>query len=186
MPPIAFEIELLHVEKPGSYKQDSWAMTDEEKVELVPKLKEDGNELYRNKNYKQASDKYFEALGYLESLSIKEKPQSSEWNRVEEIKVPLLLNYSQCQLLLQEYPEVIRQTTKILEFDPNCVKALYRRGKAHSATWNLKDAVLDLQRAVELDNSLKRNVDKELLELTRRLKEKDEEEKKRLKGKLFT
>ncbi len=186
MPPIAFEIELVRVERPGSYKQDSWALTDNEKMTLVPKLREIGNELYRNKNYKEASGKYFEALGYLESLSIREKPQSAEWNRIEEMKVPLLLNYSQCQLLLQEYSEVIRQTSKILEFDPNCVKALFRRGKAHSATWNVKDAVLDLQKAVTLDTTLKRTVDKELIELTKRLKEKDDEERERLKGKLFT
>lgn len=186
MPPVGFEIELLRVEIPGSYKQDSWAMTDTEKLDVVPQLKEKGNEFYKAKEYQKASEKYFEGLEYLESLSIKEKPHSEEWNQLESMKVPFLLNYSQCQLLLQDYAEVIRQTTKVLEFDPNCVKALYRRGKAHSATWNMKDATLDLQRAVELDKSLKKAVDTELLELTERLKTKNEEEKRKLKGKLFT
>ncbi len=185
-PPIAFEIELLRVENPGSYQQDSWAMTDKEKLKNAPQLKEEGNTLYKEGDYESASGKYFEALGYLESLSIKEKPQSEEWNRLEELKVPLLLNYSQCQLLMGEYAEVIRQTTKVLEYDANCVKALFRRGKAHSATWNMKDAMLDLNRAAELNGSLKKTVDKELVDLTQRLKIKNEEEKKRLKGKLFT
>ena len=185
-PLLGFEIELLNVERPGSYKQDSWAMTDKEKLDLVPQLKEAGNSLYKKGDYQMASDKYFEALGYMESLVIKEKPESEEWNKLEEIKVPLLLNYSQCQLLLGEYAEVIRQTSKVLEFKPDCVKALYRRGKAHSATWNLPEAEKDLQKSVELDSSLKKNVERELAALRQRLKVEEKEERDRLKGRLFS
>lgn len=185
MPPIAFEIELIRVESPGSYKQETWAMTDNEKLQVIPGLKEEGNVYYKAKEYEKAADKYREGLEHLESLSIKEKPQSEEWNKLEAMKVPFLLNYSQCMLLLQDYAEVIRQTTKVLEFDPTCVKALYRRGKAYSASWNVKDATLDLQKAAELDTSLRKTVDTELLQLTERLKIKNDEEMKRFKGKLF-
>lgn len=56
------------MELPGSYNKDAWAMSSDEKVNLIPKLKEEGNSLYGNKNYSEASKKYAEALGLLERL----------------------------------------------------------------------------------------------------------------------
>ena len=184
-PPMAFEFELLRVESPGSYKQDAWAMTDKEKLELVPKLKEEGNHLYRSGNSRQAAEKYHEAISYLEQLSIKEKPQCDEWNELQKKKVPLLLNYAQCKLLMKEYAEVIRHTSQVLEFDPSNVKALFRRGKSHSASWDQEEAERDFKRVIELDPSLRKAVEKELKGLHERVQEKEREEKERLKGKLF-
>lgn len=184
--PLAFEIELLKVERPEDYKQDSWALTPEEKTELVPKLRVEGNDLYKSGDVSGAAGKYFEALSYLESLSIREKPQSEEWDRIESDKIPLLLNYSQCLLLLKDYHEVVRHTSKVLEYDSNNVKALFRRGKAYSATWFGAEAEKDFERVVELDRSLTKTVEKELKSLRERLKAKEEEEKERLRGKLFS
>lgn len=184
-PPMAFEFELLQVESPGSYKQDSWAMTDKEKLDLVPKLREEGNTLYRSGNNKQAAEKYYEAISYLEQLSLKEKPQCDAWNELEQKKVPLLLNYAQCKLLMKEYTEVIRHTSQVLEFDPTNVKALFRRGKAHSACWDEEEAKRDLEHVTELDPSLRKAVEKELRGLHERVQEKEREERSRLKGKLF-
>ena len=182
---LAFEFELLRVQQPGEYKQHSWAMTDDEKTVAVPKLKEEGNVLYRAGDFRGAAEKYFQALTYLEELSIKEKPDSESWNSVEEKKVPLLLNYAQCKLLMEDYAEVIRHTTTVLEFDSNNVKALYRRARAHAACWNTAEAKVDFARVVELDPSLSRSVDKILRSLTERVREKDEDEREQLKGKLF-
>lgn len=184
-PLMAFEFELLQVDNPGTYKQDSWAMTDDEKLDLVPKLREEGNKLYRSGDNHLAADKYFEALSYLEQLSVKEKPQSDPWNEIEEKKVPLLLNYAQCKLLMKEYAEVIRHTSQVLEYDPKNVKALFRRGKAHSASWNTEEAEVDLKSVIELDPSLRKAVEKELKDLHERVQRKNREEGEKLKGKLF-
>ena len=173
------------MEQPGHYKKDSWAMTDEEKSESVDCLREEGNRLYKDGDLEAATQKYFEALHYLEDLSVREKPQSDEWQTVEERKVPLLLNYSQCMLLNKAYPEVIRHTTTVLELDPVNVKALYRRGKAHSACWNKQEAEADFARVIELEPSLSRSVDREVKQLRQRVREQEETERARLKGKLF-
>lgn len=183
--PLAFEFELLKVEQPGQYTQESWAMTEKEKTAAIPKLKEEGNVLYKAGDFQSASEKYFQALAYLEELSLREKPRSESWNSVEEKKVPLLLNYAQCKLLMEDYAEVIRHTTTVLEFDRNNVKALYRRAKAHAACWNTAEAKVDFARVVVLDPSLLKSVDKELRTLTERVRAKDEDERERLKGKLF-
>ena len=183
--PLIFELELLRVEQPGDYKKEHWAMTGQEKEAAIPKLKEEGNALYKDGKHREASEKYFEALSYLEELCIKEKPGSETWNAVTERKTPFLLNYAQCQLLLGEYAEVIRHTSDVLQFDKDNVKALFRRAKAHSASWNAEEAREDFERVVQLDPTLGRTVDKELKALSARLKEKEEQEKQQFKGKLF-
>lgn len=46
-------------------------MDEREKLETVPKLREKGNEEFRNKNYKEAADSYAKAIGILEQLMLK-------------------------------------------------------------------------------------------------------------------
>lgn len=184
--PLCFEFELLRVEQPGDYQQDHWAMTDGEKSAAVSVLKEEGNTLYKEGEYEHASEKYFQALSYLEEQIIKEKPHSETWYSIAKQKVPLLLNYAQCKLLMHDYADTIRHTTSVLEVEPDNVKALYRRGKARSATWDVEEATRDLRKAAELDTSLASTVEKELRVLAERVKEKDTAEKERFRGKLFT
>ena len=58
-------------------------------------------------------------------MSAKEEPQSEEWRTIEELKVPLLVGYSQCKLVFSEYMELMTHTTKILEFDQENFEALF-------------------------------------------------------------
>ena len=182
---MTFEIELLKVEQPGLYKMDHWAMSDYEKKKAIPQLKEEGNKLYEAGEYKQASECYFEALCYVDEQQHRERRDSVEWKAIIEKKIPLLLNYAQCKLLLKEYVETIRQCCTVIEYRPDNVKAYFRRGKAHAAVWDVKEATADLKKAAELDPSLAKTVEKELKDLAERVKEKDKEERERLKGKLF-
>ena len=69
--PLEFIIELLTVENPDEYKKESWQMDADEKLTSVPKLKEEGNKLYGEKQYKEAADKYADALGRLEQLMLR-------------------------------------------------------------------------------------------------------------------
>ena len=186
MPPLAFELELLRVEAPGQYKQESWAMTDTEKEELIPRLKDEGNTLFKGGDHLAAAGKYYEAINYLESLSLKEKPHSEDWNSIEAKKVPFLLNYAQCKLLSKDYADVIRYATQVLDFDSANVKALYRRGRAYAATWSEQEAARDLRQAAALDPTLGKSVERELQSLKERLREKEREESSRLRGKLFS
>ena len=174
------------MDQPGNYQQDHWAMTDDEKATAIPVLKEEGNSLYKEGKHNLASEKYFQALSYLEEQIIKEKPKSETWHAITKQKVPLLLNYAQCKLLMQDYADAIRHTTSVLEVEPKNIKALYRRGKAHSASWDVEEATRDLRKAAELDNSLTHAVEKELRALGERVKEKDVAERDRLRGKMFT
>lgn len=48
----------------------------------------------------------------------REKPQDDEWLALRDQKLPLLLNYSQCKLLMEDYYIVIEHCTEALEIDP--------------------------------------------------------------------
>lgn len=46
------------------------------------------------------------------------KPHEEEWNELNKIKTPLLLNLAQCKLISKEYYKVIEHCTTILDEDP--------------------------------------------------------------------
>ena len=64
-------VEVLKIEHPGDYNKESWAMDIDEKLAKVPILKEEGNKLYKEGNFQQASDKYATAIGMLEQLLLR-------------------------------------------------------------------------------------------------------------------
>lgn len=179
---LSFTFDLVKVERPGSFEKEIWTMTDKEKAEKVPRLKETGNELYKEKQYVEAAEKYGEAIGILEQLVLKEKPNDPEWNDLQDKKVPLLLNFAQCKLLLGEFYPVIEHTTTVLKRQPDNVKALFRRAKANVGAWNPDEAKQDFERVMELDPTLTNSVKKELKHLSELQKQKDLQDKEKLKG----
>ena len=131
---------------------------------------------------KEASEKYAEAIGRLEQLILREKPHDEEWLELRKQKVPLLLNYSQCKLSLNEYYPVIEHCSEALEIEPNNVKALFRRAKAHVGAWNPNDAREDFQKVSEFDPTLLPACTKELKHLEHLEKEKDNADKDKFKN----
>jgi AH receptor-interacting protein len=61
----------LNVESPEEYKKEAWQMNEGEKLAVVPRLREEGNQLFRSGLDCKAADKYAEALGILEQLMMK-------------------------------------------------------------------------------------------------------------------
>lgn len=178
---LIFEIELSKFEKPGEFRKETWQMDAEEKLSIVPGLKDTGNQLYQEKKYKEAAEKYAEALGCLEQLCLREKPGDTPWLELDQMKIPFLLNYAQCKLFLGDFYEVIEHTSTVLEKDKSNVKALFRRAKAHVKCWNPKEAREDFNRVAALDPSLAKAVQKELHELEKLTKKHDAEDRDRLK-----
>lgn len=65
---------------------------------------------------------------------------------------------------------------------PDNVKALFRRAKAHVGAWNPEEAQEDFQKVMTLDSSLTPAVQKELKLLEELRKQKDSEDRNKLKG----
>lgn len=53
-----FVFEVVKVEQPGEYKQDPWSLTPDEQEAEIPVLKQEGNELYKQKKYSEAIEKF--------------------------------------------------------------------------------------------------------------------------------
>ncbi|XP_068111297.1 AH receptor-interacting protein isoform X1 [Hyperolius riggenbachi] len=180
--PLIFVITLLKVQEPGTYRQDAWAMTDGEKLQAVPILHQEGNQLYKEGKTAEAASKYYEAIACLKSLQMKEQPGSPDWIDLDLKITPLLLNFCQCKLLEGEYYQVLEHCSSILNKYSDNVKALFKRGRAHAAVWNASEAEQDFSRAVELDPSLAPLVAKEMKQLEARIHEKECEDKARFRG----
>ncbi|XP_053129867.1 uncharacterized protein LOC128335497 isoform X3 [Hemicordylus capensis] len=180
--PLIFIMELFKVEDPSAYKRDTWAMNKEEKLAAVPKLHTEGNRLVLARKFKEAAEKYQEAVICLRNLQAKEKPWEEDWVRLEKLLTPLVLNYCQCQLELGEYYEVLEHTTDLLQKDNENVKAYFKRAKAHTAVWNEKEARTDFLRVAQLDPSLAAAVRKELKLLGERMRRKHVEDRKKYQG----
>ncbi|XP_006013324.1 AH receptor-interacting protein [Latimeria chalumnae] len=180
--PLIFIIEMIKVEDPGSYRQDAWAMSDEEKFQAVPLMHEEGNALYKEGQVEEAAKKYYEAIACLKNLQMKEKPGHPEWMKLDQMITPLLLNYCQCKLTMEQYYEVLEHCSSIINKYETNVKAFFKRGKAHAAVWNQKEAQNDFARVLALDPSLGPVVAKELKILEDRIREKEKEDKIRFKG----
>lgn len=180
--PLVFTLELLQILTPGSFQLDTWAMSDEEKLDAVPQIHEQGNALFKQGDLVGAAENYYNAIACLKNLQMKERPGDESWIRLDTMITPLLLNYCQCKLMQRQYYEVLDHCSSILSKYEDNVKAYFKRGKAHAAVWNEKEARADFARVVELDPSLGQSVARELRAMEERIREKQKEEKGRYKN----
>ncbi|CAL8071883.1 unnamed protein product [Calicophoron daubneyi] len=182
--PLEFIFDLVRVDVPGTTRKEIWIMNPEEKAKIVPVLREEGNQLYAKGDYEGASARYKEALAVLEQLSLREKPGDPEWVELDQARVPLFVNLAQCQFKMKEYYAVIESTSEALSRDPNNVKALYRRSKAYTETWDLDLAAEDLKTVAKLMPEMAEAAATELKALEVKRSEQELKERRLLAGRL--
>uniref|UniRef100_A0A4W5LZ16 Aryl hydrocarbon receptor interacting protein like 1 n=1 Tax=Hucho hucho TaxID=62062 RepID=A0A4W5LZ16_9TELE len=119
-------------------------------MKAVPLLHGQGNKLYKLGRYRDATNKYKEAI----------KAWEVHWLTLEKMGNILTLNYCQCRLRMEEY-EVIEHTSG--NQHPGEIKVFYVRWRAHMEVWNEAEA--------------RKAVKKDLGVLNMRMEEKNEEEK---------
>ncbi|CAM4553439.1 unnamed protein product [Leuciscus chuanchicus] len=180
--PLIFVMELLKVQLPSEYDRESWALNDEERVKAVPVLHGQGNKLFKQGRYEDATLKYKEAIMCIKNVQTKEKAWEAPWLKLEKMANMLTLNYCQCLLRMEEYYEVIEHTTDIINQHPGAMKAFYLRGKAHMEVWNEAEAKDDFMRVLDLDPGMKKTIKKELAVLKMRMEVKNEEDRLKYKG----
>ncbi|XP_043113970.1 aryl-hydrocarbon-interacting protein-like 1 [Puntigrus tetrazona] len=177
--PLIFIMELISVGDPFSYQRESWMMEKDEKLKVVPSLHLLGNALVKQGRFREAAEKYQEAVVLLRTVQSREMPGDEDYINLDRLIIPLALNYCQCMLELEEYYEVIEHTTELLDKHKDCVKAYYKRAKAYAAVWSEREARRDFQMVANLDITLSRLVQRELGLLSERMKEKYWEDKER-------
>ncbi|XP_007464844.1 PREDICTED: mitochondrial import receptor subunit TOM34 [Lipotes vexillifer] len=102
-------------------------------VERARVLKEEGNELVKKGNHKQAIEKYNESLWFsnLESATYS--------------------NRALCHLVLKQYKEAVKDCTEALSLDGKNVKAFYRRAQAYKALKDYKSSFADINSLLQIE-----------------------------------
>jgi len=153
---LIFDVELLGVQKK---KKEKWELSAEEKCQEAEKLKAEGTDLFKLKNYSDAVEKYIEAAGYVENVNDSESDDedagSAKDGKAKELFIACSLNAAQCYLSLQQYPDAARKAADVIKKDANNVKALYRRGLARLKMGLTSESKSDLTAAFNLDSSNK-------------------------------
>lgn len=70
------------VQQPSEYNRETWAMSDEERLKVVPVLHGQGNKLYKQGQYQLATQKYKEAIICIKNVQTK-VTTSNKWSTTE-------------------------------------------------------------------------------------------------------
>jgi len=126
--------------------------TTVEKIKAAKNFREAGNKLFKEQNYGLACVEYRKGLLQYDYTF----PEGNEETKaVEDAKLSLFLNLAACKLHLDDFKEALNQCRQALSIDPNCAKALYRKGLSHMALFDYDDAKIALEEALEIEPSNK-------------------------------
>ena len=161
--------------------KDIWKLTDQERLEIAKKHKQQGSELFKSGHYRGASIRYSRAIQYLAAVDPDTPLEVDTLEEYEKeilsLRTVTLTNLAACQLRFNQFDHVVKNCSRVLEVDPKNVKSLYRRAKALLAMKDFEASRTDLLRAKEADpgnqaiNELLRTV--EVQEAVHRAKYKD-------------
>ncbi len=135
--------------------KDIWELTDQERLEIAKKHKEEGSKLFKSNHIREAAMHYSKSVQYLAAVDPDtplEVENLEEYEReIVSLRSVSLLNLAACQLKLDQYDYVVRNCSRVLEVEPGNVKSWYRKAKALLAVRDYESARRDLLKAKELD-----------------------------------
>uniref|UniRef100_A0A914HZA2 peptidylprolyl isomerase n=1 Tax=Globodera rostochiensis TaxID=31243 RepID=A0A914HZA2_GLORO len=135
----------------------SWELLDEEKLEHALKLKERGTEFLNQGKHKLALAKYQAVISLLEfakpTKSIDDEAGKALKDKFEQAFIAALLNSALVNLRTGESAEAIKSCDKVLEKQPNNVKALYRKAQALQNRKDFEEAIEQYQHVQQLEPS---------------------------------
>lgn len=155
------ESEKAKAEQGEGEDHDTRKLRKPERMRLVAKNKEEGNELFRGGNYQHAAVRYVKALSHASKFF---DLTSDDLAEVHALKLSLYLNLAQCYLKLESWGKAIANCNDALALDGKSVKALYRRAVAFEKEKDLERAQQDVKQALALAPQ-----DKAVLKLDERL-----------------
>ncbi|CAJ0951163.1 unnamed protein product [Ranitomeya imitator] len=121
--------------------KEAWELDVSEKIKRAVRDREAGGKAYRDGNFEGAERRYTRALRLLVCTP----------GDAEEEKVALLSNLAACDLKKGRLREAEVRCTRVLDKDPDHLKALYRRGMARAGMSDWMGARADLEKVMKLD-----------------------------------
>ena len=148
---------------------------------LLAKAKESrkkGNQLFAQQKWSEAVRSYEEALSAIE---VELGFMAADCREAKENRIPCFTNMAECFLRMKDFHAARECCSKALDIDPQCIKALFRRGAACARDGMFAEARRDLDAANELSPGNK-TITKELALLQVREERHRKKEQKIFKG----
>ncbi|EAR85587.1 tetratricopeptide repeat protein (macronuclear) [Tetrahymena thermophila SB210] len=154
-----------------------------QKIDESKRLKEEGNQFFKQKDYKKALSSYNKAILYVIGL-VGENDEhyqygnaSSKLNEeqdliVKELKSSLYLNISQIDLFNKNYAKCIERATKSLDIKQTA-KGYYRRAIAYMELNDFQRSQQDFQKSLQLDQTLEKDIQQKIQILKQKEKQED-------------
>jgi len=157
---VVYDLELVSFVK----AREVYEMDHAEKVEACAARKAEGNALFKQGNLVRAAKKYSAGAKFVEADTDFSAAQQQE---ARKLKIACWNNAAQCQLKLGDYAAARALCGKVLDLDGLNMKALFRRGQAHTGLQDFVEAGEDLKAALgqEPDNADVKRARKRLAQL---------------------
>lgn len=127
-----------------SFEDNILHWPDNKKLTIATHHKSIGVELFKIKRNKDAFYRFSKAFKILKCID-------NENDDVKNLIINLYNNMAQCHLLERNFVTVVELCSKLLEFDPENVKALYRRGNAYFELNQFSVSSEDFTKVLELE-----------------------------------
>lgn len=151
-----------------------------ETISTAVRLKDGGNEKFKNGELKEAKAAYEDALAEMKDFhdlrAIEVLPDLSMQGEVKNLVISLRGNLAMVAMKEESWSQVVTQCNHALQLDSNHVKSLFRRGSAQAKQDYLEEAQRDLRRVIELE-ATNNSAKKELQDVLKRLKDHKAKEK---------
>ncbi|KAM9377336.1 peptidyl-prolyl cis-trans isomerase D isoform 1-T1 [Pholidichthys leucotaenia] len=144
-------------------------------LSVAEDVKNLGNNLFKNQDWKGAVNKYSKALRYLEAGG--DQLEEEAQKKLEPTAVSCYLNTAACKLKMQLWQEALDSCTEVLELNEGNTKALFRRAQAWQGLKEYWKAMADLKKAQEITPEDKA-ITNELKRVHLKIQEEKEKEKK--------
>jgi len=126
----------------------SWEMTEQEKIEAAQQLKERGTKFLNEGKLKLALNKYTSIAVLLEHTA----PTEGELlKQIENVLVAGWLNCALVNMKRNETAECIKNCDKVLEKQPQNVKALYRKAQALQQRKEFEEAIQIYNKVIDIE-----------------------------------
>lgn len=127
----------------------------EEKISAIRMFREEGNILYRSKEFREAISSYQRAITYLDYAFGESEAQD---HALDEERFKCHLNLAAVRLETEDYHGAINDCRIAVNLEPSSFKAFYRRGLAHLRLGELEESQSDLYKAMKLAQGESRDV----------------------------
>lgn len=161
---------------------DNRKLKKADRMRLVNKNKEEGNELFAGGNYRMAMARYHKAVTHSTKF-FDLGPEDKE--EVTNLQVALYNNLATCYSKVENHEQMLRYCEEALKLNPKSLKALFRRSQYYEHKKEYEMALQDLKKCQEYNTG---NEDKLVTKAMERVKkeiQKQKDKEKKMWGKAF-